>query len=52
MDEIIQEYISNCVQEDIQEYISLHKDITPDLLDHCAIMTNELYEDYYTVYNC
>jgi hypothetical protein len=46
MEGIIQEFISNIVQEDIETYISLHKDITKDLLDHCAIMTDQLYQEY------
>jgi hypothetical protein len=46
MESILQEYISNCVREDIQEYISLHTEITPDLLEHCLIMTDQLYQDY------
>ena len=46
MDNIIQEYISNIVQEDIETYISLHKEITNDLLEHCAIMTDQLFEQY------
>jgi hypothetical protein len=46
MDNIIQEYISNIVQEDIETYISLHQEITKDLLEHCAIMTDQLYQEY------
>ena len=46
MQNIIQEYIKNRVKEDIEAYISLHTEITPDLLDHCAIMTDQLYQDY------
>jgi hypothetical protein len=46
MDNIIQEFISNIVQEDIETYISLHKEITSDLLEHCAIMTDQLYQEY------
>lgn len=46
MEGIIQEFISNIVQEDIETYISLHKEISPDLLDHCATMTDELYQEY------
>lgn len=50
MESIKQEYISNIVQEDIETYISLHKEISPDLLDHCAIMTDQLYQEYQLIY--
>jgi hypothetical protein len=46
MEEILDEYIKNCVQEDIETYILLHKDKTPNLFEHCAIMTDQLYKDY------
>lgn len=46
MESILQEFISNIVQEDIETYISLHQEITPNLLDHCAIMTDQLYQEY------
>ena len=46
MESIKQEYISNIVQEDIETYISLHKEISSDLLNHCAIMTDQLYQEY------
>jgi len=46
MEEIKNEYISNIVQEDIETYISLHQEITNDLLEHCAIMTEQLYQEY------
>lgn len=50
MEEIKQEYISNIVQEDIETYISLHQEISPDLLKHCAIMTDQLYQEYQLIY--
>jgi len=50
MEILKQEYISNIVQEDIETYISLHQDISPDLLDHCAIMTDQLYQEYQLMY--
>lgn len=50
MENIIQEYISNIVQEDIETYISLHQDISQDLLEHCAIMTDQLYKEYQLIY--
>jgi hypothetical protein len=46
MEEIKNEYISNIIQEDIETYISLHQEITNDLLEHCAIMTDQLYKEY------
>jgi hypothetical protein len=46
MEEIKNEYISNIVQEDIDTYISLHKEITSDLLEHIEIMTDQLWKDY------
>ena len=46
MEEIKNEYLSNIVQEDIDTYISLHQEITPDLLEHCAIITDQLWNDY------
>jgi hypothetical protein len=50
MESIKQEFISNIVQEDIETYISLHQDISQDLLDHCAIMTDQLYQEYQLMY--
>ena len=50
MESILQEFISNIVQEDIETYISLHKEISQDLLDHCAIMTDQLYQEYQLIY--
>jgi hypothetical protein len=52
MENIINEYISNIVQEDIETYISLHKDITPDLLEHIKIMTDQLWQDYKSNIKC
>lgn len=48
MSDIIQEYISNCVREDIEEYYTLHTqtDDTIELIDHCLIMTDQLYQAY------
>jgi hypothetical protein len=46
MEGIIQEFISNIVQEDIETYISLHTEITEDLLEHCTILTDQLYQEY------
>jgi hypothetical protein len=50
MESIVQEFISNIVQEDIETYISLHKEASPDLLEHCMIMTDQLYKDYQLIY--
>jgi hypothetical protein len=50
MEQIKQEFIKNCVQEDIALYFALHPDITPDLFDHCAVMTDELTQDYQIIY--
>jgi len=46
METIIDEYVSSIVQEDIDLYISLHDKISPDLLDHVEIMTDQLWNDY------
>jgi hypothetical protein len=40
------EQITQQIQEDIEIYISLHPEVTDDLIDHCAIMTDQLYRDY------
>lgn len=50
MESIKQEFISNIVQEDIETYISLHQEISQDLLEHCAIMTDQLYQEYQLIY--
>lgn len=50
MESIKQEFISNIVREDIETYISLHQNITSDLLEHCAIMTDQLYQEYQLIY--
>lgn len=50
MESIKQEFIQNIVQEDIETYISLHKEISQDLLEHCAIMTDQLYQEYQLIY--
>ena len=50
MEGILQEFISNIVQEDIETYILLHQDIDNDLLEHCAIMTDQLYQEYQLIY--
>ena len=49
MSDIIQEYISNCVREDIEEYYTLHTQ-TDDLIDHCIAMTEELINEYQLIY--
>ena len=46
MDKILDEYIRNCIQEDIALYFSLQPNKTPDLFKHCAIMTDQLYQEY------
>ncbi|MGA1046958.1 MAG: hypothetical protein ACO3UU_03035 [Minisyncoccia bacterium] len=46
MESIKQEFIQNCVQEDIDLYYSLHPEHTDDLIDKCAIMTDDLTEKY------
>ena len=50
MESIMQEFIQNCVQEDIDLYYSLHTESTDDLIDHCIAMTEELTRDYYRIY--
>jgi len=50
MESIRQEFIKNCVQEDIDLYYSLHPNLTDDLLEHCQIMTEELTQDYQLIY--
>lgn len=50
MESIKQEFISNIVKEDIETYISLHQEISQDLLEHCAIMTDQLYQEYELIY--
>ena len=50
MSDIIQEFIQNCVQEDIDLYYSLHPEHTDDLIDHCIAMTEELTRDYQLIY--
>jgi hypothetical protein len=50
MEGIKQEFIQNCVQEDIDFYYNLHTIKTDDLLGHCQIMTDELTRDYTIFY--
>lgn len=50
MASIRQEFIQNCVQEDIDLYYNLHTVKTDDLLDHCQIMTDELTGEYQLIY--
>lgn len=50
MEEIKQEFIQNCVQEDIELYYTLHSEHTDDLIDHCIAMTEELTKDYRFIY--
>ena len=50
MSDIIQEFIQNCVQEDIDLYYSLHTEPTDDLIDHCIAITEELTRDYQLIY--
>ena len=40
------EQITQQIQEDIEIYISLHPEVTDDLIDHCAIMKDQLYQQY------
>lgn len=50
MEGIKQEFIQNCVQEDIDLYYNLHTIKTDDLLEHCQIMTEQLTRDYQLIY--
>lgn len=50
MESIKQEFIKNCVQEDIDLYYNLHPEHTNDLIDHCIAMTEELTRDYQLIY--
>jgi hypothetical protein len=50
MESIKQEFIKNCVQEDIDFYYNLHTIKTDSLLEHCQIMTDELTRDYQIIY--
>ena len=52
MENIKQEFIQNCVQEDIDLYYSLHTEPTTDLIEHCIAMAEELrqsYQNYYQI---
>ena len=50
MESIMQEFIQNCVQEDIDLYYSLHTEPTTDLIEHCIAMAEELTRDYQLIY--
>ncbi|MGA1046388.1 MAG: hypothetical protein ACO3UU_00075 [Minisyncoccia bacterium] len=50
MESIRQEFIENCVQEDIDLYYNLHPNLTDDIIDHCIAMTEELTRDYQLIY--
>lgn len=50
MESIKQEFIENCVHEDIDLYYNLHPEHTNDLIDHCIAMTEELTRDYQIIY--
>ena len=56
IDEAIQgvqdEFIDNCILEDIELYYELHKEKGKDLIEHCLIMADELkqsYQNYYQI---
>lgn len=47
---ILDEFIQNIVQEDIEFYYNLHPEPTDDLIDHCLIMADELRQSYQSYY--
>jgi hypothetical protein len=56
IDEAIQgvqdEFIDNCILEDIELYYELHEVKDKDLIQHCLIMADELkqsYQNYYQI---
>lgn len=44
------EFIDNCILEDIELYYELHQDKNKDLIQHCIIMAEELRQDYQNYY--
>ena len=56
IDEAIQgvqdEFIDNCILEDIELYYELHEVKDKDLIQHCLIMADELkqsFQNYYQI---
>jgi len=47
---IMDEFIQNCVLEDIELYYDLHQEKGKDLIQHCLIMAEELRQDYQYYY--
>jgi hypothetical protein len=46
------EFIDNCILEDIELYYELHEVKDKDLIQHCLIMADELkqsYQNYYQI---
>jgi hypothetical protein len=46
------EFIDNCILEDIELYYELHEVKGKDLIEHCLIMADELkqsYQNYYQI---
>jgi phenylalanine-4-hydroxylase len=44
--EYLNPIISAIVQEDIALYFSLQPQKTSDLFEHCAVLTDQLYQEY------
>ena len=50
LQEIQDEFIDNCILEDIELYYELHQDKDKDLIQHCIIMAEQLRQDYQNYY--
>jgi hypothetical protein len=44
------EFIDNCIFEDIELYYKLHEVKDKDLIQHCLIMAEQLRQDYQNYY--
>lgn len=44
------EFIDNCILDDVQFYYELHEEKDKDLIEHCLIMAEQLRQDYQNYY--
>ena len=47
---ILDEFIENCILDDIEFYYELHEVKDKSLLDHCLVMADELRQSYQSYY--
>ena len=47
---ILDEFIENCILDDIEYYYELHEVKDKSLIDHCIAMADELRQSYQSYY--